>query len=399
MSTSGKPAAIVAKPPPSKARRLEAIDAARGSAMLFVFLSHFGTEYFRDADAESTTEAIRLVTMVATPTFMIISGMMLGYLYHLKREGFSELRLKLVDRGLFFLFAGHALISLAYWPRMGSLLAGSQMVFITDVIGLTLAVGPFLITRMGAAARIAAGMIGYIACWAVILNWLPRTWGALLVKNILFGVRDGEKAVLWYSFSVLPWFCLYLLFTVAGERLAGLATGEGSRGTVERYVYRLASFSLATCLWFVMVRKVAKRFLPSFSAAMHPFWLTISQKTPPGPIYALFYGGIGLMGLSLLLRYGSDHWLQPYFNFAKVLGQVSFFAFMAQYFVFVFLLNVLRPAVSPFWPLWFVAVTVPICWGAMLWHRKGWNRFLSFRYLWQQLSADNRLPQRSDSSQ
>ena len=67
--------------------RLQFIDAARGSAMFFVLLSHFAFTYF--SAAESTGAVMTLVGMIASPTFMIINGTLLGMVYHTRPRALS----------------------------------------------------------------------------------------------------------------------------------------------------------------------------------------------------------------------------------------------------------------------------------------------------------------------
>src|SRR5687767_2506611 len=71
--------------------RLRGIDAARGAAMAFVCLSHFGLEYFRPFGGATAQVTMYRIGMVASPTFMLISGMMLGLLYGSRREEFGRL--------------------------------------------------------------------------------------------------------------------------------------------------------------------------------------------------------------------------------------------------------------------------------------------------------------------
>jgi peptidoglycan/LPS O-acetylase OafA/YrhL len=66
---------------PLEQGREEFLDAARGAAMLFVLLSHFGTAYFSRGEADRFWEAVLIrVGMIASPTFTIVSGLVLGYL-------------------------------------------------------------------------------------------------------------------------------------------------------------------------------------------------------------------------------------------------------------------------------------------------------------------------------
>src|SRR5262245_61670808 len=68
--------------------RLDAVDAARGTVMLLVFLSHFADAYLYPLGGQAAhlRERLNLLTMMASPGFMIISGVMLGML-HARRRG------------------------------------------------------------------------------------------------------------------------------------------------------------------------------------------------------------------------------------------------------------------------------------------------------------------------
>jgi peptidoglycan/LPS O-acetylase OafA/YrhL len=48
--------------------------------MFFVLLSHFGFTFFPN-QADPVPTAMRFAGMVASPTFMILSGLILGFLY------------------------------------------------------------------------------------------------------------------------------------------------------------------------------------------------------------------------------------------------------------------------------------------------------------------------------
>ena len=78
--------------------RFYAIDTARGLAMLLVFLSHFSRHYFRPVGAQSLHEALGWFTRVATPAFVLLSGMMLGLLRYEQRGNFLPTRDKLRPR-------------------------------------------------------------------------------------------------------------------------------------------------------------------------------------------------------------------------------------------------------------------------------------------------------------
>src|SRR5262245_25803181 len=100
-------------------RRIETIDAARGVAMLVVFLAHFSdTSFLRDSQARHRLFA--LVTRIASPAFVWLSGMMLGLVHHRNSDRFGPVRDRMIDRGLFLILVGHPLIACASRVRAGT---------------------------------------------------------------------------------------------------------------------------------------------------------------------------------------------------------------------------------------------------------------------------------------
>ena len=62
------------------------------------------------------------LSMIAFPAFMIMSGVMLGYLHRSNANQFQRIQTKLIDRGLFLLTIGHILIALAHSGVAGGIL-------------------------------------------------------------------------------------------------------------------------------------------------------------------------------------------------------------------------------------------------------------------------------------
>jgi uncharacterized membrane protein len=60
--------------------RLRFLDASRGATMFFVFLSHFAWLYFTGPEQQGWRTSLIRIGMIATPTFVILSGMVLGEL-------------------------------------------------------------------------------------------------------------------------------------------------------------------------------------------------------------------------------------------------------------------------------------------------------------------------------
>src|SRR5262245_19530892 len=174
----------------SSATPIDGLDGARGSAMLLVFLSHFAGVYYERAAPGSEHHLLTLVTLVASPTFVWISGMMLGVLYHRHRQDFASVRNRYVDRGLFLLLVAHPLIAITMWSHSGSHAwsAALEKVFITDTLGIAFVVGSFLVSRFGPRALVWLGGALLVTAWLLLVCWTPGmpSWQWAL-KDLLVG--------------------------------------------------------------------------------------------------------------------------------------------------------------------------------------------------------------------
>src|SRR5688572_17056908 len=64
--------------PRTRKPRIEAIDAARGCAMILVFASHIKQHFLQTSP--DVYLALLNVTRIATPTFLLLSGFVIGHL-------------------------------------------------------------------------------------------------------------------------------------------------------------------------------------------------------------------------------------------------------------------------------------------------------------------------------
>src|SRR5215470_13486656 len=131
----------------SKSRRLDGVDAARGVAMVLVCLSHFMSVYF-SVPPTGLNGHIGSLTLVASPTFIALSGIMLGMLTTAGDERSQVLRAKLADRAVFLLVVGHAVLmvaslSPAYLRQQPLRWFGPT--FITDAIAVSILVALWLV--------------------------------------------------------------------------------------------------------------------------------------------------------------------------------------------------------------------------------------------------------------
>ena len=349
--------------------RVGAIDAARGLAMVFVCLSHFGLEYFRRLDEPSIAKALYMVGMIGSPTFMLISGVMLGLLYEMRRGRFTQHRILLADRALFMLTVGHCLIMVANAPRLESLSETLQRGFITDALAVALLLGPTLVVNTSRRERALLAVSLFAGAWLLAIRWMPTNALDEVVRYLLVGSYPNDLP---HNFPLLPWLAVYLGASVLGQWI-GEQLARGQRLKVER---SLLAWGVAA-VTFVMVYKLAQWSLPMPSSPLLTVLGSPWKKLPPSPAYLLFYGGLGLVMVAGTLIAERRKLLQPLFKWAALLGRASLLVFILQFYVYYGLLLSLNLPYTPFWPLVFVASLAGITGLAKVWDDGANNRYLT----------------------
>lgn len=368
-SVSAVPAAAVRPGVTNSIARLSAIDAARGLAMVFMCLSHFGLEYFRRLDEPSITNVLYIVGMIGSPTFMLISGVMLGVLYELRPERFGRHRLLLADRALFMLTVGHFLIMVANAPRMESPYDALQRGFITDALAVALLLGPLLISRTSGRARVLVALVLFAGAWLLAISWTPANAFDAIVRYLLVGAYPRDLP---YNFPLLPWLAVYIAASVLGQWI-GEQLRTGQRLKLERSLFAwgagavtfLALYKL--CQW-----KLALPSTPLLTVLASPW-----KKLPPSPAYLLFYGGLALILVAGSLAIERRRLAPRMFAWATLLGRTSLFVFILQFYVYYVLLWWLNLPYTPLWPLMFIASLCGIVALARRWDERANNRYFT----------------------
>lgn len=340
--------------------------------MLFVFISHFGYVFFSDR-APLELRLSEIVGMVASPTFMVISGAMLGFLYSAGGHRFAWTRIVLMDRGLFLLTVGHLLIALAHWPMSGTLSDVLRWGFITDAIGLSIVVAALLITQLNPKSRLALAVALYSISWAWANSGQLEPGLLLWLRDSLVGHIDGLYYY-YYNFPLLSWFSLYLASTVLGERIARIVL-EGGLSNLARYLFQLVALGVIAVTALVACREAAKAgWLPSGLAGFvtYPF-----QKHPPAPAYFLTYATVGLTMLACLVALERNARLAPLIDLLATVGRNSLIVFVAQYFLFYTALYLLKLPMGPHWPFVLLGCAAIMIGVAVIWDRLNGNRFLT----------------------
>jgi uncharacterized membrane protein len=354
-------------------RRIGAIDAARGSAMLCVFLSHFVEVYFHRHGLATTTAY--MVTMFASPAFISISGVMLAVLYRTRKERFQTTKSRFIRRGLFLLTAGRVLIYLAHIPFAGGFAEALRWGFMTDTIALCIILGPLVIEHWGMRMRLWTGVAIVLLSWVAVQFWVPEGIGATAWKEILVGPFGSATRFFADIFPVVPWFGLYLAATSAGEYLAELLAA-GKRVQATKALLWLGTGGIVAAAVLVAVRLVLHRVGEGMPGAVGDAFLFPFQKLPPSPTYLLFYAGCAALLLFALMQFESARVVKAYSQVASVLGRTSLFMFILQYVVYFGVLALVDVGPASLWPLYFAASAAAM-WGVgVVWDRLNLNRYL-----------------------
>lgn len=367
---------MVAAPAAAKSQRFGSIDAVRGAAILFVFLSHFTAGYTWTPQSQEAASYLRTLSMIASPTFVIVSGMVAGFLGATHPAGFTELRVKLFDRGIFLLVVGHLLLTLALTPSPARIPHAYRTSFITDVIAVSILIGPSMVVVVSASRRLAIAAAVFVADWLLVANWHPVGAG-LIAKLYLFGrISVAGELSAFPAFPVLAWFAVYLAGTALGERV-GTMYVKGERKESHYLLARTgAAAFLAAAITYGITRTLAGN-AASLADMNRLSFLSIYGKFPPGIVYLGFFGGAGLMMLATIFELDRLKRVPLLFDELRKLGRSSLFMFTAQYALYRAVLPRIRFHYTPFWPLIFLGTVLFLTLLAELWDRRSANRYLT----------------------
>jgi uncharacterized membrane protein len=143
--------------------RITGIDAARGFAMVLVCFSHIRHHFVESAPG--LYAALTLSTRLATPTFLLLSGFVIGYLL---RRADGNIAIRLVDRGLFLLLVAHSLLGLVDLRSVSFLEWWFGRVTITDAIGVALFVA-VVAYRLSSTTLLTMGFLLALISWPIAL--------------------------------------------------------------------------------------------------------------------------------------------------------------------------------------------------------------------------------------
>jgi len=345
--------------------------------MLFVLLSHFLEAFFPNPDWFDVF--LGDITDIASPTFVLISGSLIGFLYRVRPDAFPQLRTKLIDRGLFLLTIGHVVLLGGHYAMTPTM----RWLPITDAVGFSMLISPWLVSKFGRAQRVFTGLAVFAINWLVVALWSPAA-GAEAVKETFFGSQDLRFYA--YAFPLIPWFCVDLIATTIGDRLGELYV-QKNIAAVGKLLDRLWVGGVLSAMAVAVGLKVVSMMWPVTNARFAEVeygMRAVQQRIPPGPVYILFYGGLGLLllRLSFAAEQRVGRWVKTYVDYASAVGQVSLFTFVWQYYVYYTGIHLLQPYMPFDWaaPAYFAATVWLVMAPALWWHRNDYNKYITVGY-------------------
>lgn len=341
--------------------------------MLLVFLNHFCAVQFRLHDA--SLRAVYAVTQIASPTFMLVSGVLLGTFFATRASRFPSIAHNYIGRGLFLLLVGHAVIMAFHVPIAGGWSGAVHWGFITDTIAACLIAGPFLVSRVRPGLRAGLALALYVLSWVLVVAWTPTTRIGVILQELLAG-PCGPPVVRWHDdvFPLLPWMAVFLAGTCLGEHLARLP--DSRRACRSRLAFSWAAVGLATAT----ALHLGGRWLSTHASGFGSLWdrgfFSSFSKLPPSPVYVALYGAIGCAVLGLFLAVEDAPAFGRVRRHLEVMGRNSLILFIAQYGIYFTVLVLIPLPNTPWWPLPFALSAAALLLLAHLWDRSGWNRAL-----------------------
>jgi uncharacterized membrane protein len=310
--------------------RILEMDAVRGAAMIGVVFSH-SAAFLTQGDHPEVFSALSTIGMFATPTFLLLSGVLCGFLRDSGARDEHSYRLTLLGRGLFLLTVGHMLLGLTHWVWQPFTHAMWQSVYVTDAVGVGLIIASGLPRRMTRNALLTAGASLLVVSWAAAVTLTASHPVSVYLLRIAVGMRveAGDQDPEGWIVPIVPYLGIFLLGMAGGVEYARRAALGKQMRDVARFCARIgiACVSLgivAKLIWLGARPGIATSARPLFHFLTEP-----RSKIPPGPVYLLVFGGSGILLAGIVaLRVNL---LRHLIIIAATLGQASLIMYVLQY--------------------------------------------------------------------
>lgn len=349
--------------------------------MVLVCLSHVRFHFDPDSALHFF---VTVITRVATPTFLLLSGFVAAYLLRGDKEG--RIGVTLADRGLFLLLVAHLLLGLADLPRTTVMEWIFVRISIPDAIGVALCMA-VLFRRASVGGLIAIGTTLCLMSWIIALTWAPQGDWAKAAGRVLFTVRTESN---WLTdVALLPYLGTFMIGMAMSSHLHHALTTGAHRVIARRLI------TIGVCTTTIVVAAVIAWHFGSDSlpaSLREPHMETMLRQTinpaskwPPSPGYLLFYGGTGLLMAGIFFA-GKPAWLvRPTVRITSVIGRASLMCFVLQDWLMFVVPQVFgfRDLVSlPFWLGYLAFVLLVLYVAASYWGQIRGNRFFTVGLRW-----------------
>ncbi len=360
--------------PDGQAKRVLELDASRALAMLAVYFSH-STDLLVGRWDSNTGRLLLTSGMVATPAFLLLSGAICGLLTYISHKSPSELRWRLIDRGLFMLLVVHLILGLTHATWLSWRVALFNSFYMTDALGIALIVAGLGAQQARRRNLLIAAAVLLVGSWCVGSLNAPQTDAGRYLTRMLFGLREITVDDDGWIVPVIPYLGLFLIGIAAGKTYASLLLRRTTKRqtAVICLAIGFACVALALVLklsWLGLKPKLPMRWQPIIYALTEP-----RLKLPPSIAYCFAYGGIALCIFALVNFAVSVSRYRPIIDKLAVAGRASLLVYIAQYYVTYVPEQALHLHNTPaLWPL-AVLPSLLLLWSlAWLWDRIGGNR-------------------------
>jgi uncharacterized membrane protein len=357
------------------ARILE-MDATRGAAMIAVMLAH--SSQYLDPGYGALRSALKTLGMIATPTFLLLSGVVCGHLITAETRDYARARSRLVDRGLFLLLVAHLVLGLthAMWEPAAIAIGGSF--YITDAVGLGLIATALIGRRATSAQMLCWGLASLVVGWLITFNVDAQGETQRNVLRFLVGLTENEDYDEGWIVPIVPYLGIFSIGFAGGVHLTrARARGVPMRAAALQCL-AWGGVLMAVAMACKLAWIVAKPHVPASSQYL---WFQLTeprQKMPPGPTYVLWFGGAGAALAGIVAVAAASRTCHRTIQTLATIGRTSLFIYLLQY----WLISV--PALRYGWrgdaPLWAGTTTAAILvviLSSRAWDSVGGNRLLT----------------------
>ncbi len=361
--------------------RVLALDAARGVAITLVMLSHFTMRFATETGHDGALRWPVIVGMIASPTFVLLSGAVYGTLSASPRTDRTRLRNVLFDRALFLILVAHAL--LAGSAILRGVPGAWHRLYITDTIAPALMFGPAIAARTSGRSRVKiAGALMLISWMILSLPTLPGLGLGTIIRELFVGtLAHGGESWWGYHWPLAEWFGLYLIGTAVGEKTATLQRVAGHQSASDWLLRRGLVAAIAGGTLSLIAQAI------SYSGhARGGTWsngiqlMSVESKFPPSPAYFLWFGGLGLCVIALMYTESRVRWFDAVRRKAHPLGRSSLMIFVVSDYLFHVPFLFWHPRELGWWLSTFLATLIPLYAMAVVWTRMNGNRLLTVGY-------------------